>query len=73
VATVATLTAADVFPACYIGAVIPDSEDLVGRINLLLLLLTFTQRMAVLLHLWLKKTQNTQIGAVQDSINMRIL
>ena len=71
--TVATLTAVDVFPACYTGAVIPDSEDLVGRINLLLLLLTFTQRMAVLLHLWLKKIQNTQIGAVQDSINMRIL
>ena len=33
-AMVATLTAADVFLACYIGAVIPDLADHAGHINL---------------------------------------
>jgi hypothetical protein len=70
--TAAILTAAVVFHACYTGAEIPDLEDHVGHINSLPTLLEFIPKKAALLHQWLKKTQNIQIGAVQDSINMHI-
>ena len=72
-ATVAMLTAAVVFPACYTGAVIPDLADHVGLTSLLPMLLEYIQKKAALLHQWLKKIQNLHNGAAVDTINMHIL